>query len=118
LQSIWPKARDRVTPAIADSFARLAIETRDEFPSALRVLRPFLLPLQHADFAIRRLDESGLCATFASEALELMAVIVNDQVPWLPTRLESCLNSIAAASPQLAGDTKFQRLSAYVRRNQ
>jgi hypothetical protein len=118
LQTIWPKGRDRITSEIAESFARLAVETGNAFPDAVETVRPWLVLLDHADYAVHRLSESGHCATFPADALTLLSSIVSDQAQWMPTDLAVCLNAIAAADPQITDDYRFRNLLAWVQRNQ
>ncbi len=118
LQSIWPKSRDRITPAIAESFARLTIETRGAFEDAVATVRAWLVPITQADYTVHRLNESGLCARFPAGALELLGAIANEQAPWMPTALQACLDAIVAADPQLAEHQRYQQLLAWARRNE
>jgi len=119
LQSVWPKDRDRITPAIAESFARLTLETGGAFPEAVATVLPWLMLLDHqADYVVHRLSQSGLCARFPRDALVLLNATVNDQTPWTPTDLGKCLNDIAVADPQLTEDPRLRRLLAWVQLNQ
>jgi hypothetical protein len=118
LQNIWPKARERITPAIAESFARLAIETREAFPSALAVVKPSLTALEHPDYTVHKLADAGHCAQFPVEALDLLAIIIGDETPWAPRELQACLTALVTARRELAQDQRFQRLQAFARRRE
>lgn len=59
-RDVWPKTRDLVTPAIAESLARMCIAAGSEFPAALAALISWLRPVGRPSFVIRLLRESGL----------------------------------------------------------
>jgi len=114
-QEIWPKSRDLATPRIAETLTRLAIAARGEFPTAFVAVRDWLQPIEHPDFVVHRLSESGLCKQFPLEGLQLLNAIIGDQ-PWVPLKLDQCLDDIKQASPQLAEDDRFLRLQVFSRR--
>ncbi|MBY6193066.1 SIR2 family protein [Marinobacter hydrocarbonoclasticus] len=114
-QQIWPKSRDLATPRIAESLTRLVIAARGEFPAALATVQDWLQPVEHPDYVIHLLHESGLCRRFPAEALLLLNVVIADQ-QWAPRELGQCLDEIAQTAPQLAQDAQHQRLREYFRR--
>jgi hypothetical protein len=118
LRSIWPKSRDHMSPAIAESLGRLCVAARDAFPEALKLLNAWLQPLPHPDYLIHRLNEAGLCATFPEQALTFLSVVIGDQTEWLPSDLEACLEAIRTKMPQLEADDRYQWLMTYVRQHQ
>lgn len=114
-QHVWPKSRDLATPRIAESLTRLIIAARDEFAAALAAVQDWLQPIEHLDYVVHLLHESGLCKRFPADALRLLGAVIADQ-QWAPRELGQCLGEIAQAAPQLAQDDRYQRLSEYIRR--
>lgn len=114
-QHVWPKARDLATPRIAESLTRLVIAARGEFPAALAAVQDWLQPIEHPDYIVHLLHESGLCSRFPKEALLLLNAVIADQ-QWAPRELGQCLGVIVQAEPQLEQDAHHQRLREYVRR--
>jgi hypothetical protein len=110
LRYVWPKSRERLTPRISESFARLCVAAGEAFPDAFGMLRPWLQHLNHADFIVRLLDEGNLCQRFPNEALTFLDVIVGDELAWSPRQLHACLTAIEEAAPGLRDDNRFQRL--------
>src|SRR5690606_27415847 len=100
-QQIWPKSRDLATPRIAESLTRLVIAARGEFPAALAAVQDWLQPIDHSDYVVHLLHESGLCRRFPAEALLLLNAVIDDQ-QWAPQELGQCLDEIAQAAPLLA----------------
>ena len=114
-QQVWPKSRDLATPRIAESLTRLAIAARSEFSDALAAVQDWLRPIEHPDYVIHLLHESGLCERFPEDALRLLNAVIADQ-QWAPRDLGQCLDEIAQVAPQLVQDAQYQRLREYFRR--
>lgn len=114
-QEIWPKSRDLATPGISESLAQLCIAAGLEFPAALTAVLDWLRPIEHPNYVVHRLHESGLCGRFPVQTLRLLAAIVSDQ-PWGAAELGQCLDLMMHASPELAHDSAYQRLHEYARR--
>ena len=114
-QDIWPKSRQLASKSIAESLARLSIAARGQFPAALAAVLDWLQPIEHSDFVVHLLHESGLSGRFPEDALRLLDSIINDQ-PWAPRELRQCLTAISEAAPALSQDHRYQRLAEYFRR--
>ncbi|MGH8728622.1 MAG: hypothetical protein ACREV9_10785 [Burkholderiales bacterium] len=117
LRSVWPKSRERITPAISESLARLCVAAQDAFPEALEELRYWLQPLDHPDYAVHRLHDAKLCERFPDAALTFLDIVAADDTQWPPTHLRRCLEDSRAANPQLTADSRLQRLTEYLRRH-
>ncbi|MPZ37245.1 MAG: hypothetical protein GEU95_04150 [Rhizobiales bacterium] len=114
-QQVWPKSRELASNGIAESLALLCIAAGGEFPSALATVLDWLKPIEHPNYIVHQLHESGLSDRFPDAALRLLDAIVNDQ-PWVPRELGQCLEAIAQAEPGLRKDYRHQRLTEYARR--
>jgi hypothetical protein len=114
-QYVWPKSRDLATPSIAQSLARLSIAAGSEFPAALAAVQDWLRPIEYPYDVVHRLHESGLCSRFPIDALQLLSLVVEDQ-SWAPRELRQCLDAVVQIAPELAQDTRYQKLSEYSRR--
>ena len=117
LHASWPKTRDNVSPAIAESLGCLCVAAQDAFPEALALLRAWLLPPAHPDYLVHRLHEAGLCGRFPEHALDFLSLVIGDQTQWPPSDLGACLDAIRIAAPELEADPRFERLMAYLRRH-
>lgn len=114
-QQIWPKSRELATLRISESLTRLAIAARGEFPATLAAVFDWLKPIEHPDYVVHLLHESGLCSKYPTDALKLLCPVIDDQ-PWGPRKLGQCLNQILQAEPRLANEPCFIKLSEYDRR--
>jgi hypothetical protein len=54
----------------------------------------WLRVVQHPDYVIHRLHESGLSARFPEDVLRLLYIILSDQPSWLQPELGQCLDTI------------------------
>jgi hypothetical protein len=115
LHAIWPKTRDNISPAIAESLGHLCVAAQDAFPEALSLLRTWLQPPAHPDYLVHRLHEADLCGNFPEQALDFLNLVIGDQTQWPPSDLGTCLDAIRAVS-DLEADPRLEQLMAYLRR--
>ena len=108
-QHIWPKSNDLVTKSIATSVARLCISDHEEFPTTLSTLIDWLRPIEHPDFIVHKLYESGITERFPTESIRFLSTII-DRTSSASRELMQCLDVIAKASPVLKQNSEFQRL--------
>jgi hypothetical protein len=120
LHAIWPKAKDRVSPAIADSLGLLCVAAQESFPEALMHLRAWLqlLPPAHPDYLVHRLHKADLCRNHPKQALDFLSLVLKDQPQWPISGLNTCLDKIKMASPELETDQRFERLTTYLRQHE
>ncbi|MCK0713924.1 anti-phage defense-associated sirtuin Dsr1 [Chromohalobacter sarecensis] len=116
LHNIWPKTRDNISPAIAESLGRLCVAAQDMFPEALAMLRAWLQPPAHPNFLVHRLHEVDLCTRFPEQVLDFLSLVIDDQAQWPPRDLGACLEAIRTTTPELEADPRFERLKVYLRR--
>lgn len=116
-QQIWPKSRDLATRRIAESLTRMVIAARGVFPAALAAVQDWLKPIEHPDYVVHLLHESGLCSRYPADALSLLNAVINDQ-QWGPRELGQCLDQIVQAAQDLAQDARYLRLRVYSRRRE
>ena len=109
-QQVWPKLRDLASNSIAESLARLSIAARGEFPAALSVVMDWLLPIEHPDYIVHKLYESGLAGRFPEDALTFLNAVIENQ-QWAPSELGQCLTAIEKAAPTMAQDHRYKRLT-------
>jgi hypothetical protein len=115
LHAIWPKTRDKISPAIAESLGHLCVAAQDAFPEALALLRAWLQPPAYPDDLVHLLHKSGLCAKFPEPALDFLSLVMRDQSQVSLDDLGACLKDIRTAAPQQKTDPRYERLVAYLR---
>ncbi|MFG8005027.1 anti-phage defense-associated sirtuin Dsr1 [Pseudomonas aeruginosa] len=117
LHAIWPKTRDNISPAIAESLGRLCIAAQDAFPEALALLRAWLQPATSPSHLVHRLRDAALCGEYPEQALDFLSLVIGEQTQWPPSHLGDCLEAIRTAAPELGADPRFEQLMAYLRRH-
>lgn len=115
-QNIWPKSRDLGSNSIAESLTRLCIAAGVEFPFALTAVHDWLRPIEHPQYVVHLLYESGLLNQYPADGLRLLNVILKDQ-QWAPRELGQGLDVIVQVDPVLAQDARYLRLREYSRRH-
>ena len=115
-QDVWPKSSDLASNSISESLALLSIASRDECPGALAAVLDWLRPVEHPDYVVHRLCESGLCARFPPDTLQLLDAVIADG-SFAPKELRQCLEAIGQASPELRHDRRYRRLDEYAQRS-
>ncbi|SFV04148.1 SIR2-like domain-containing protein [Polaromonas sp. YR568] len=115
-KKVWPKTHDRAQGIDGSSLARLCIAAGNEFPAAVMQLENWLRAIEHPDYVIHRLHESGLCTLFPESALQFLHIILSEQSAWLPSQLRQCLNEILLALPNLRQDRRVMRVDELARR--
>lgn len=114
-RDVWPKARDRGSPAIAESLARAAIAAGSEFPSAVEAIQHWLQPIEHPYYVVHQLQAAGACKEHPEHSLKLLAALVAEH-PWPLPDLAKCVAQIKEAAPYLVRRRDFQRLHELIRR--
>lgn len=115
-QKVWPKLSCLSSNDIAESFARMSIAARGEFPAVLSAVLDWLRPIESPDYVVQLLHESGLSGRFPKDALCFLNAIIKNQ-QWAPRELGKCLAAIVEASPALEQDPRYWRILEYSRRN-
>jgi hypothetical protein len=78
-KQIWPKSRDLATSSISESLTRMVIAARGEFPAALTAAQGWLQPIEHPNYVVHLLHESGMCSRYPADALGLLNTVIADQ---------------------------------------
>jgi hypothetical protein len=112
LRELWPKPRQQQVPELADSLAELCIAAGTCFPEAVRELEPWLRPVRFPDHLLQQLQAASLCHQFPGDSLDLVAAVIDDQVPFSPDELQQCLEAIRQVDQAMASDSRFAHLSA------
>ncbi|RFO95486.1 hypothetical protein DIC66_17790 [Rhodoferax lacus] len=114
-EKVWPNSNDAVSRGNAEPLARLCISAGAEFASAVASIGNWLRTVEHPDFVVHRLSESGLARQFPPDALQFLDAILHDQPRWAPRELRKCLDDVVQVAPDLRQDQRWLRLDQYAR---
>lgn len=116
---IWPKSLNKKLvnmEAISENFCRLCIAADAEFPAAFNLLDSWLMPSKYPENLIQDLLRANICVKFPESSLKFLNCIIGDNILWIKSSLQACLNAIETTNPNLSNDSKFQRLAILVRK--
>jgi hypothetical protein len=116
IHDLWPKSLEHLTPSISESIARVCVSARDSFAEAVREFEHWLLPIEHPDYPIHLLYEAELSSRFPDESLTYLDSLIGDDVQWIPSELQQCLDAIKGADQSLIDDRRYVRLIGLIRR--
>jgi hypothetical protein len=114
-ESVWPKSREVINPAVSESLARLCVAAKEAFPEAFDRLQHWLNPVTYPDYLINQLSASTFCSDSPSHVLAFLTRIIGDNVQWLPKELRQCLDEIQLADQTLGKDRRYIRLNNLLR---
>lgn len=112
----WPKFEDAKAPQLAGQLIRMALAARGEFPSVVKTVEHWLVPIQYPDFEMQLLLDSQLCQRFPDEALHVLSKVTPCPPQAPPSVLEDCLTAISQGKSELEQNTDYTRLRYYCRR--
>jgi hypothetical protein len=98
---------------LAYTLARLSIKAGRKFPSVLKEIKDWVMPLDwnYARHIAGLLHKSNLCSEFPQDAFTLLdAVVVDKRYQGFP-ELKQCLDEILKASPTLGNLEAFRKLN-------
>ena len=116
LRDIWPWTLDKKSSPIEENFGYLCVAAQGAFPDALKRLSDWLTR-GDSDLLVRRLHKANLCAQFPEESLDFLDKVVDDKRDWSPNNLADCMHSICGKKSALANDSRFKRLTNFLRRH-
>lgn len=118
IKTIWPSSIAKTTPKTISSLIRIAIQARDDFPTAIDLMlrRRLLAPMDYLAEIINVLHtlkvvDMDFVARFPETLLNLLeALAPTDLSPWERPSFINLLDDIAASNPALQNDPRLTRL--------
>lgn len=108
-QAAWPKDAKKTSDGIARAMALFVIEAGPVFGRVMKVIGPWLSPVEHPHCVVRKLRESELCSSTPEPCLELLDRTVTNKM-FLDDDLRGCLDDIQGMAPSLAEHPMMKRL--------
>jgi SIR2-like domain len=105
-QNFWPKSKEFMSRPMAEQLVNLSIAAGNEFPTALRTVFDWLLPIQYPYEILHLLDEEKLCSKFPQDVLSLLDKIIEEK----SYDLGKLLDAIADAWPEAKDDPRYRKL--------
>jgi hypothetical protein len=110
---VWPQERRFKNAKLTIHLARFCVNTADEFPNALRVVKPYLSVIESKSGNLFFLHDSDLPERFPEETLEFLWCLFRKRTETYGSpELATTLDSIRTARPLLEIDRRFQWLES------
>lgn len=113
-KAIWPKLRKFTEPEkgqLSEALIRLCLESREDFPSAFKLLRGWFKPVRHPFYVLQQIRENGFIEKFPLLILDLLDLLISENTPLMLTHLDEVLDAILLQAPQVQLNKKFLRLA-------
>ena len=111
MKRFWPSKPEARTPETFRYFAQICAISSSELFSAFECFIDHMGKTDDFEYLLRLLSEGGSASDHPSEVLQILDAVIPEQVLYLPDELQSLLNAIQVARPDLTGSSQFVRLS-------
>jgi hypothetical protein len=119
LVSAWPRERRLQTSSTSTHLAEAASAAGENFPEAVRMISPFLVPIEHPDVLLHgATDESSegdaeraLLRRFPEAYLALIDRLIGRDSPSPAYGLGAVLHALVESAPPLRQDPRWRRLN-------
>jgi hypothetical protein len=114
LERAWPKAATFRSSEESCALAETCIRAGKQFEDAFNYISPWLKRAPECRLIAIHLSETQIPKDLPSLALRLLALIIDTDQRWTPTKLKTVLETIGGADSNLKGSPDFRRLDQYV----
>lgn len=112
-EQVWPQERQFKNARLTTHLAHFCVNAADEFPNALRVVKPYLSVIEGKSGNLFFLHDSDLPKRFPEETLEFLWRLFRKRTETYGSpELATTLDAIRAARPLLEIDRRFQWLES------
>jgi hypothetical protein len=118
LKKYWPTTKEKQSERSSLLAAEMAINGKEAFPLIAEWAMDFLLPAEHVDQLLWRLQESDVTERYPSIVLRVLSKLVPDGAgSWVYRGLREILQKVSSASPELSTDATYKRLDALAQKS-
>ena len=111
---VWPKSDCKRSAAETHAMALLAIAAGKAFPDAVSTVLVFLKKTSDTDHVVSQIKGAGLGRTFPSEALQLLAAIIEKGQGWRDPDLRELVDECIKAKPELGATSDYRYLDEHL----
>ena len=108
--SVWPKEREFLDVSLTDSFIGLVIAAGDEFPAALKRLKPYMVPFDGGSHGLHFISSSQAPEKFPDDVLSLLWIVCGPDSRGTFYMLSDIIDRLTKADPKLEVDRRMQCL--------
>jgi hypothetical protein len=119
VNKVWPRERAFRTSTLVSSWVSMLEDTGDDFPSVLKEVRKFLVPVvgkSHWLYGFSRDVETklSLTAKYPEAVIELLDAIIPNSADAIPSELAQILDLLETTNQNLVRNRRFLRLIGLV----
>ena len=109
-ENVWPKEREFLDVSLTDSFIGLVIAAGDEFPAALKRLKPYMVPFDGGSHGLHFISSSQAPEKFPDDVLSLLWKVCGPDSRGTFNMLSDIIDRLTKADPRLEVDRRTQWL--------
>lgn len=109
-ENVWPKEREFLDVSLTDSFIGLVIAAGDEFPAALKRLKPYMVPFDGGSHGLHFISSSQAPEKFPDDVLSLLWKVCGPDSRGTFYMLSDIIDRLTKADPRLEVDRRMQWL--------
>ncbi len=116
LSRVWPKERTHRDRLCTQRFIDLVTWTENEFPSALALVRHYLVPFEGRRGDLRSVLDSGVASKFPNETLDLLWLVCGRHSGGMFYDMAKIIDQLIKANPDIETDRRLQWLEQHAER--
>ena len=107
---VWPKERGFLDASLTDSFIGVVIAAGNEFPAALKRLKPYMVPFDGGSHGLHYISSSQAPKTFPEDVLSLLWRTCGPDSGGTFYNMAEIIDRLIKAEPKLEVDRRLQWL--------
>ena len=109
-EKIWPKEREFLDVSFTNSLIDLVVASGGEFPNALKLVQPYILPYGHGHGSLHAIIASKIYESFPHETLELVWLVCGPKSRGSFYDLPEIIDNLIETNPDIEIDRRLQWL--------
>ena len=107
---VWPKERRFLDASLTDSFIGVVIAAGNEFPAALKRLKPYMVSFDGGSQSLHYISSSQAPKTFPEDVLSLLWIVCGPDSRGTFYNMAEIIDRLLKADPKLEVDRRLQWL--------
>lgn len=115
-ERVWPKERKFLDASLTPHLIDLAVGSGEEFPAALKMLRPYISPYDQGHGSLHGIRSSDAPERFPKETLELLWLVCGPNSRASFFELHKIIDRLIESDPDIETDRRLQWLEQHAER--
>ena len=109
-ERVWPKEREFRDVSLTPHLIKLAVGSGNEFPTAVKFLRPYLSPYNRGHGSLHSIVDSEVAEKFPRETLSLLWLVCGPESRGSFYEISKIIDRLIDADPDIEIDRRLQWL--------